>query len=125
MRISDWSSDVCSSDLQRERDRELPIDRAGGAGEERHRNENRNQHQRDADDGAVDLTDRLYRRFIGSALVLLHNALDIFDHDDRVVDEDRSEERRVGRECVSKCRTRWSTYHEKKKAKEQIQCKIK
>src|SRR3546814_2348882 len=80
MRISDWSSDVCSSDLQRERDRELAIDRAGGAGEERHRNKNRNQHQRDADDGAVDLTDRLYRRFIGSALVLLHNALDIFDH---------------------------------------------
>src|SRR3546814_18886392 len=26
----------------------------------------------------------------------------------------RSEERRVGKECVSKCRSRWSTYHEKK-----------
>src|SRR3546814_20507839 len=23
----------------------------------------------------------------------------------------RSEERRVGQECVSKCRSRWSTYH--------------
>src|SRR3546814_19894222 len=23
----------------------------------------------------------------------------------------RSEERRVGKECVSKCRSRWSTYH--------------
>src|SRR3546814_14060213 len=27
----------------------------------------------------------------------------------------RSEERRVGNECVSKCRSRWSPYHEKKK----------
>src|SRR3546814_14545997 len=29
----------------------------------------------------------------------------------------RSEERRVGKECVSKCRSRWSPYHEKKKKK--------
>src|SRR3546814_8716733 len=28
---------------------------------------------------------------------------------------DRSEERRVGTECVSTCRSRWSTYHSKKK----------
>src|SRR3546814_14829492 len=27
----------------------------------------------------------------------------------------RSEERRVGKECVSTCRTRWSPYHYKKK----------
>src|SRR3546814_15299546 len=27
------------------------------------------------------------------------------------VQEDRSEERRVGKECVSKCRSRWSPYH--------------
>src|SRR3546814_20842228 len=29
----------------------------------------------------------------------------------------RSEERRVGTECVSTCRSRWSPYHEKKKNK--------
>src|SRR3546814_18504062 len=29
----------------------------------------------------------------------------------------RSEERRVGKECVSTCRSRWSPYHYKKKAK--------
>src|SRR3546814_17722993 len=29
----------------------------------------------------------------------------------------RSEERRVGKECVSKCRSRWSPYHYKKKNK--------
>src|SRR3546814_18233087 len=28
---------------------------------------------------------------------------------------ERSEERRVGKECVSTCRSRWSPYHEKKK----------
>src|SRR3546814_20032872 len=27
---------------------------------------------------------------------------------------DRSEERRVGKECVSTCRSRWSQYHTKK-----------
>src|SRR3546814_13424419 len=27
----------------------------------------------------------------------------------------RSEERRVGKECVSTCRSRWSPYHEKQK----------
>src|SRR3546814_12106113 len=28
---------------------------------------------------------------------------------------ERSEERRVGKECVSTCRSRWSPYHSKKK----------
>src|SRR3546814_12876712 len=28
----------------------------------------------------------------------------------------RSEERRVGKECVSTCRSRWSPYHSKKKS---------
>src|SRR3546814_17938950 len=31
----------------------------------------------------------------------------------------RSEERRVGKECVSTCRSRWSPSHKKKKHKEQ------
>src|SRR3546814_20268995 len=30
---------------------------------------------------------------------------------------DRSEERRVGKECVSTCRFRWTPYHSKKKDK--------
>src|SRR3546814_21053592 len=33
----------------------------------------------------------------------------------------RSEERRVGKECVSTCRYRWSPYHEKKTEKEFVQ----
>src|SRR3546814_14125860 len=32
----------------------------------------------------------------------------------------RSEERRVGQECVSTCRSRWSTYHKKKKKQKHI-----
>src|SRR3546814_18949402 len=31
--------------------------------------------------------------------------------DGKVVQDDRSEERRVGKECVSTCRSRWSPYH--------------
>src|SRR3546814_14017376 len=30
---------------------------------------------------------------------------------------ERSEERRVGKECASRCRSRWSPYHSKKKKK--------
>src|SRR3546814_14616219 len=36
----------------------------------------------------------------------------------RQIGIDRSEERRVGKECVSTCRSRWSPYHEKKKKRQ-------
>src|SRR3546814_14841478 len=36
----------------------------------------------------------------------------------RNVMAERSEERRVGKECVSTCRSRWSPYHSKKKTKQ-------
>src|SRR3546814_11678802 len=32
----------------------------------------------------------------------------------KALSDDRSEERRVGKECVSTCRYRWSPYHEQK-----------
>src|SRR3546814_12656551 len=32
-------------------------------------------------------------------------------------DDPRSEERRVGKECVSTCRSRWSSFHKKNKTK--------
>src|SRR3546814_21002875 len=35
---------------------------------------------------------------------------------DNVRPQMRSEERRVGKECVSTCRSRWSPYHSKKKS---------
>src|SRR6056297_3933586 len=36
----------------------------------------------------------------------------------------RSEERRVGKECVSTCRSRWAPHHAKKKNTEQLDAKI-
>src|SRR3546814_10000147 len=66
MRISDWSSDVCSSDL-----RSPPA---------RHRGAQRTGHGH--------LFPPAPRRWA-----------------------ERSEERRVGKECVSTCRSRWSPYH--------------
>src|SRR3546814_2376559 len=81
MRISDWSSDVCSSDL-------ALLD--GGLG---------HVFYLDVDAHHGD------------------GVQDAFHDDPRVftlsIHEDgrRSEERRVGTECVSTCRSRWSPYH--------------
>src|SRR3546814_19921406 len=36
----------------------------------------------------------------------------------------RSEERRVGKECVSTCRSRWSPYHEKKKTNKKYKTRV-
>src|SRR3546814_16588073 len=36
-----------------------------------------------------------------------------------IVDVGRSEERRVGKECVSTCNSRWSQYHKQKKRQRQ------
>src|SRR3546814_15565284 len=99
MRISDWSSDVCSSDLGL---------RAG-----------RIVLQHDVG--------RLFGMLAGVFPALqrgLHEARHLVD-EGRVIeivlqhvkavlqggDALRSEERRVGKECVSTCRSRWSPYH--------------
>src|SRR3546814_14763822 len=42
--------------------------------------------------------------------IMRSNALDTFD-EAKLADEPRSEERRVGKGCVSPCRSRWSPYH--------------
>src|SRR3546814_15603337 len=101
MRISDWSSDVCSSDLKR---------RAFGNGDDvgaRHRDivdgllaemEEIAQHL------ALDL--RQVADDIAAAPVL---ALFLGLVDD-LFDLFRSEERRLGKECVSTCRSRLSPY---------------
>src|SRR3546814_13925403 len=96
MRISDWSSDVCSSDL----DRAEQFGRGRAA--RRHAEQDQAHDRRDGERGdAV----RLDRDREGD---LLERAL---------VVGFRSEERRVGKECVSTCRSRWSPYHSKKKQK--------
>src|SRR3546814_1982907 len=77
MRISDWSSDVCSSDLGSafERVSAFQFGFTDGAGS----------------CATMDPAEIKQRR--GDLPVL------------------RSEERRVGKECVSTCRSRWSPYH--------------
>src|SRR3546814_17470026 len=93
MRISDWSSDVCSSDLHWLRRR------AGSSNKQ------------------VFSCDKV---FLSVANTLSH--LPAHGEKRRIIIDSkgllcyqRSEERRVGRECVSKCRSRWSPYHYKKK----------
>src|SRR3546814_4721708 len=85
MRISDWSSDVCSYDL------------VGGY--------------------VHDVTLRCEREH---ALHQDHRRghprpLRVARRRGRRLPHHRSEERRVGKECVSTCRSRWSPYHSKKK----------
>src|SRR3546814_7346888 len=72
MRISDWSSDVCSSDLIR----------SGKCVHQSHCEKQRH-------------CKRKFLPILRGQTGCLH----------------RSEERRVGKECVSTCRSRWSPYH--------------
>src|SRR3546814_1577557 len=72
MRISDWSSDVCSSDL--------------------------------VDEDCAGLLCLLDRE-------VCDDAVERGDVGQSPFRQGRSEERRVGKECVSTCRSRWSPYH--------------
>src|SRR3546814_7429697 len=85
MRISDWSSDVCSSDL---------AGSPAGAFEQLTLLDKESEGGRD-----------LARDDIRGLLRML---VDVVVQTRR---HGRSEERRVGKECVSTCRSRWSPYH--------------
>src|SRR3546814_9018217 len=98
MRISDWSSDVCSSDLGGDRIHGLQQLLKAGQGS-----------TLGCDVGSVDDEMRGWQvvrsRFGGAGPAAAMP-------DPRVVTLlVRSEERRVGQECVSTCRSRWSPYH--------------
>src|SRR3546814_17474344 len=82
MRISDWSSDVCSSDLPT-----APVGARLGCGRASVRTARPDRH--------TGGTDPRLRPGAGPRA--------------------RSEERRVGKECVSTCRSRWTPHHSKKK----------
>src|SRR3546814_8086369 len=108
MRISDWSSDVCSSDLlnlQAAQARHLNVEQhaADPLGTDR-------RQERRA--GFVRL--RRKARRLDEGPQGIPNGLVVVDDENRW----RSEERRVGKECVSKSRSRWSPYQSKKKKKE-------
>src|SRR3546814_12917694 len=93
MRISDWSSDVCSSDLKIARaatGRSAVIAFNGGF------------HGRTFMGMALTGKTAPYKRGFGPMPAGVFHAT-------------RSEERRVGKECVSTCRSRWSRYNKQKK----------
>src|SRR3546814_19525697 len=100
MRISDWSSDVCSSDLAEIADIGVEPQIAG-------RREYRLEFQ--SPDLGVEIL--VHRRSVANLgdliiLVIIIEAREI--QGQRPV---RSEESRVGKECVSTCSSRWSPYH--------------
>src|SRR3546814_20264917 len=102
MRISDWSSDVCSSDRLRELEH-APIERQPA------------QFPVeipilgklcvDGFDGLIEII------VVSVAQAGVEHV--VFDHP-FIIDGDRSEERRVGKECVSTCRVRVCPFHLKK-----------
>src|SRR3546814_14983786 len=103
MRISDWSSDVCSSDL------------FNLAREDKRRSFTQ-EFQLSGNTGAITWVGGLYYyhmyndingpRFSGFIAPLGFGTAG-----PDVPYAIRSEERRVGQECVSTCRSRWSPYH--------------
>src|SRR3546814_14594382 len=94
MRISDWSSDVCSSDLDW-----APHEKARGGLGRSFQDALLYPSLTVAETIAVACERHLASKDLVAAALQLP----------------RSEERRVGQECVSTCRSRWSPYHSKKK----------
>src|SRR3546814_19725587 len=99
MRISDWISDVCSSDLLRGWNGELQRDRL----REVHRDRLPAVVHHPRDERAHHVYVRRQRRLIEDGRHVLNRG-----------DPQRSEERRVGKECVSTCIYRRSTDHYQK-----------
>src|SRR3546814_14294847 len=104
MRISDWSSDVCSSDLNipeilvlGKRSWSLNTDIPRSKDEAQpYTVFTREEIKRS---GAPDL-DTFFRDFLGANTSV-----------STAGQRNRSDERRVGKECVSQCSSRWSPYH--------------
>src|SRR3546814_21076029 len=98
MRISDWSSDVCSSDLARVQDfggKVIMTSESCANGTERCAEAL----------AQLDDTPDLIVNLQGDAPLTPHWFLE-----ELIAAMRRSEERREGKECVSTCRTRWSPY---------------
>src|SRR3546814_7505831 len=104
MRISDWSSDVCSSDLKRSAEVigwEDDASIIGGSFLVMARVDGvpLPQHPSYHVAGLLqELTEEQRQASWADAITTIASI-------------NRSEERRVGKECVSSCRYRWSTYH--------------
>src|SRR3546814_13120940 len=103
MRISDWSSDVCSSDLHFL----AVLEQRRGVGDDLRIQ--RLRHLVAAEQRAVVrqvASFRLHQQRVEVEVVeMLSAAADLLQQ----VGAARSEERRVGKECVSTCSSRWTT----------------
>src|SRR3546814_3960971 len=99
MRISDWSSDVCSSDL---------IDRGAKLVSDDYTIVRRKGKMLLASP-PENIAGKIEVRGIG--LVEMTHVSDVPVALVVQLFDVRSEERRVGKECVSTCRSRWSPYH--------------
>src|SRR3546814_11165295 len=110
MRISDWSSDVCSSDLAGPyllAAHDVAVALAPGAGQET-QGIGAAGRLGDAEGLQAQLTLGDARQI---ALLLRLAAVPQQGAHGVHLRVARSEERRVGKECVSTCRSRWSPYH--------------
>src|SRR3546814_19476507 len=106
MRISDWSSDVCSSDLDYLIDTaDLDFDLGEARTRVRARLAVRGNYDRAGGVRPLVLD--------GQGLMLVSVALDgrPLGPGDYALDADRSEGRRVGNRCVSTCRSWWRAVH--------------
>src|SRR3546814_19514279 len=113
MRISDWSSDVCSSDLGRAQLRLVVggVARVEGHGHPHHRHRG----AAGEDDGDAVFELRMLDR---GEFQILHRLYARFGALGR---RRRSEERRVGKAWVSTFRSRRSPDHDKKNTKKKLQ----
>src|SRR3546814_16165408 len=112
MRISDWSSDVCSSDL-------LTSVRGYGLLNARATIALENPNLELSIWGRNLTQEKYYSRSFADLYTTLGPAVS-FVGDPRTYGVTRSEERRVGKECVSTCRSRWSPYHYKINRKQNL-----
>src|SRR3546814_17111014 len=101
MRISDWSSDVCSSDLDRIAYLVRDLTPALSA-------VRRLEHASAQSGIEGRRVLRISREAVDPAFVGKSVVRQAVPSTEAVGALDRSEERRVGKECVSTCRSRWS-----------------
>src|SRR3546814_11992421 len=108
MRISDWSSDVCSSDLVGELPDHVQAENVGLAFlEARCLILERLAHRAFAIEGVLDA--EAVRDFVEHGVLeeRIEAQMRLLVCCDQGLADRRSEERRVGKECVSTCRSRW------------------
>src|SRR3546814_15532144 len=112
MRISDWSSDVCSSDLQLPLNNDANSLHGGTKGFDKQLWTVASVESGPTASVTLTLTSPAGDQgYPGTLDVTVTYSLDRAGALTIDFGAKRSEERRVGKECVSTCRSRWSPYH--------------